>query len=87
MEETNGDRIKGFNKPYHRLTVLDLNAIPRGNASKIRSWIRNIEASVIADTKKDNPFIFTIIPFRWECSHNDEPEDDPTLGIPGNMEE
>ena len=87
MDIINGDRIKGFNKPFHKLSVLNLNDIPRGNASQIRLWIRNIEASVIADTPKNNPFIFTILPFLWECTHNMEPEDDPVLGIPGNLEE
>ena len=87
MDIINSDRIKGSNKPFHRLSVLNLNDIPRGNASQIRFWIRNIEASVIADTPKGNPFIFTLLPFLWECSHNMEPEDDPVLGIPGNLEQ
>ena len=52
MEPNNADKINSGNKPYHELTRLDLNAIPRGNASQIRLWIRNIEASVIANTPK-----------------------------------
>ena len=87
MDIVSGDRIKRFNKPYHRLSVLNLNDIPRGNASEIRMWIRNVEASVIADTPKGNTFIFTLIPFLWKCSHNSEPEDDPVLGIPGTIEQ
>ena len=87
MEPNNVDRINGGNKPYHKLTRLDLNAIPRGNASQIRLWIGNIEASVIANTPKSNNFILTIMPFGWECSHNEEPEDDINLGIPGSKDE
>ena len=87
MELNNADKINGGNKSYHRLSKLDLNAIPRGNASQIRLWIRNIENSVISDTPKGNKFIFTILPFGWECRHSEEPEDDITLGIPSSMEE
>ena len=87
MEPNNVDRINGGNKPYHKLSRLDLNAIPRGNESQIRLWLRNIEASVIADTPKSNNFILTILPFGWGCSHSEEPEDDLTLGIPGSMDE
>ena len=60
MEPNNVDKINGGNKPYHKLSKLNLNAIPRGNAAQIRLWLRNIEASVIADTPKSNKFIFTI---------------------------